>query len=401
MSLIIDGQMIVGPGNSPYVGENGNWFVGKKDTGYHAGTDIYYKTESEFSTCYEEGVYYVYSEEDESIKTWHINSTGRKSLVTSQSVMVPVVGSNGNWFIGDVDLGISTRDGQDVAGASINDEAITTNTVWSSYKINNEIDAIKKNGGIPGKGLEFTWKDTELGVRQEGTGEYLYKNLRGPVGIAGLDGSSILDAEIDGNGHLLVTVQDTEDPRETHEILSIEGDTFTKNDLKSILNSINRLNREIYNIKRSQYRMVIPISYHTDGEYKRVYKFDGSGNCQIVVNKFTGAIRVTADGAVYTVYADDLESLSESSLVSISTNGQLVMSGLFTGTDARGLDIPYLTSLTIEVLITENDENCYPRFLLQGIHYQATANDPDAGGGDYIPTNIMTAEDVDIMMGLT
>ena len=144
MSLIIDGQMIVGPGNSPYVGENGNWFVGKKDTGYPAGTDIYYKTESEFSTCYEEGVYYVYSEEDESIKTWHINSTGRKSLVTSQSVMVPVVGSNGNWFIGDVDLGIPTRDGQDVAGASINDEAITTNTVWSSYKVNNEIDTIKK-----------------------------------------------------------------------------------------------------------------------------------------------------------------------------------------------------------------------------------------------------------------
>lgn len=400
MSFIIDGKTIVGPGNSPYVGENGNWFVGKKDTGYRAGTDIFYKTEAEFSTCYNKGIYYVYNNDAETVQLWHINDSGRKSLIVSQNVVVPTVGDNGNWFIGDVDLGVpSGGDGSVIAGASIDDSAITNNTAWSSYKIQTELDAVKGTG-IPGKNLEFSWKDTELGVRQEGMTEYLYKNLRGPVGIAGLDGSSIFDARLDSNGHLILTVQDIEDQRETHEILSIEGNTLTRDDLKKILNAINRLNREIYNIKQSQYRQIIPINHHTDGEFQQVYKFNGSGNCQIVVSKFTGTIKITSDGAVYTVTADDLSTLPESSLVSIATTGQLAMTGLFTDPDARGLDIPYLTSLTIEVLVTENDENCFPRFLLQGTHYAATSQNPDGEGGDYIPVDAMTAEEVNIMMGL-
>ena len=38
MSLIYgNGQVIVGPGNSPYVGSNGNWWVGLIDLGVNAG----------------------------------------------------------------------------------------------------------------------------------------------------------------------------------------------------------------------------------------------------------------------------------------------------------------------------------------------------------------------------
>lgn len=33
--------------------------------------------------------------------------------------------------------------------------------------------------GLPGKGLEYNWRGTELGVRQEGRTEYDYTNLSG------------------------------------------------------------------------------------------------------------------------------------------------------------------------------------------------------------------------------
>lgn len=42
--------------------------------------------------------------------------------------------------------------------------------------------------GEDGKGLEFNWRGTELGVRQQGTPYYEYRNLKGPQGIQGQKG---------------------------------------------------------------------------------------------------------------------------------------------------------------------------------------------------------------------
>lgn len=39
--------------------------------------------------------------------------------------------------------------------------------------------------GEKGKDLEFHWKDTQLGIRQQGDTSYIYKNLRGPQGPKG------------------------------------------------------------------------------------------------------------------------------------------------------------------------------------------------------------------------
>lgn len=44
--------------------------------------------------------------------------------------------------------------------------------------------------GEDGKGLEFTWKGTELGVRKEGDSSYSYKDLKGPKGDKGEPGNS-------------------------------------------------------------------------------------------------------------------------------------------------------------------------------------------------------------------
>lgn len=43
--------------------------------------------------------------------------------------------------------------------------------------------------GNPGKNLEFTWKDTQLGVRKEGDWSYSYKDLKGPKGDKGEPGT--------------------------------------------------------------------------------------------------------------------------------------------------------------------------------------------------------------------
>lgn len=400
MSIIIGGKTIVGPGNSPYVGENGHWFVGHDDTGVEASTNIFYRTSEEFKTSYEEGVYYVYDEETAELKIWHITESGKKSPVVSGQILVPTRGENNNWFLGDVDLGIPWNDPSTVTGggATIDDESISDSTAWSSYKTNKEIEKAKRDG-IPGVGLEFNWRGTQLGVRREGVEEYSYRDLGGSVGLAGLDGSSIFDAELLPNGHLVLTVQDCDDIRETHEILSVP-DTFTKDTLKEIYNSINRLNREIYIIKKSQVREIVPVRETTGGEFILVHKYNGTGNLQVIVNKFVGTIRITVDGAMYTVKSTSTVGMPESSLLTITDKNQMVMMGLFNGDVGRGLDIPFGTSLLIEVMVpvgTPIEE--FPKLLIQGTCYFATSDNPDASG-DYIPVETMTKTDVDNMMGL-
>ena len=56
--------------------------------------------------------------------------------------------------------------------------------------------------GINGKNLEFTWRETELGVRVEGQSDYQYVNLQGPQGTADIPiaSNSVLGGIKIGNG---------------------------------------------------------------------------------------------------------------------------------------------------------------------------------------------------------
>lgn len=59
--------------------------------------------------------------------------------------------------------------------------------------------------GVNGKSLEYIWRGTELGIRQEGQSEYTYVNLQGPQGLPGSggDGGSSREIEIQkGETHI-------------------------------------------------------------------------------------------------------------------------------------------------------------------------------------------------------
>ena len=101
------------------------------------------------------------------------------------------------------------------------------------------------------RGLEFIWRGTELGVRHEGDEEYEFQDLRGATGPFGVDGSSVVDAELDDDGHLILTIQDEEHTTETTKMLALESGTFTRQDLLDIQTSINRLNRNASNLSEA------------------------------------------------------------------------------------------------------------------------------------------------------
>ncbi len=61
--------------------------------------------------------------------------------------------------------------------------------------------------GEKGKGLEFNWRGTELGVRQEGTSNYSYQNLQGVQGERGTSGTT----GVDGVGIKNITSNQEED----------------------------------------------------------------------------------------------------------------------------------------------------------------------------------------------
>lgn len=71
-------------GITPHIGENGNWWVGTKDTGVHAQGE-----------------------------------KGEKG----ESGLTPYIGENGNWFVGDVDLGVKAQGEQGKQGEKGKDGA--------------------------------------------------------------------------------------------------------------------------------------------------------------------------------------------------------------------------------------------------------------------------------------
>ena len=116
-----DGQA----GETPKIGSNGNWWIGSSDTGIkaqgengkdgEAGKDgvtpvIGVKQDVD-------GVYYWTQKVGDSESTWILDSEGKKIKTTGEkgdSGQTPYIGSNGNWWIGTSDTGVNARgeDGQ-------------------------------------------------------------------------------------------------------------------------------------------------------------------------------------------------------------------------------------------------------------------------------------------------
>ena len=101
-------------GETPVVGPNGNWWIGTEDTGIkaqgedgEAGKDgitpvIGVKQDVD-------GVYYWTQKIGDDESTWILDSEGNKIKATGedgQAGETPYIGSNGNWWIGTRDTGV-------------------------------------------------------------------------------------------------------------------------------------------------------------------------------------------------------------------------------------------------------------------------------------------------------
>lgn len=403
MSLIYgNGQVIVGPGNSPYVGSNGNWWVGLVDLGVHAGSDIHYVTTEEFKTSTEEGVYYV-SDNDLDIEQYYINSRGAKYPIMEKNVMVPVQGSNGNWWIGETDLGIPVSgDGSTIAGAAINDDSINGTTTYSSFKIEALLKELSKTiSDTSGKSIEFAWEGTRLGTRIEGEKDYVFTDLLGRQGMPGLDGSSVFNATINNDGELILDMQDIENDLVPTHMVSIEDGVLTAKEVMDMQNAISRLNKEISNIKHAQYRKYAVIPDATD-EFVQVLSLAGSGALQVIISKFTGTVKISIDGNEYSTVVSNIAGQPDYSLISLKPDSSgLYIDSMFSDRFTRSLEFGFSTGISIEIKVDDNEEHAFPKVLIQGTHYSFVSIPGESGDiGDYIPSEAMTTEDVDKMMGM-
>ena len=139
------------PGDTPFIGENGNWWIGETDTG--------------------------------------IPATGDKG----ENGLTPYIGTNGNWWIGNVDTGIpATGDKGETGqtGANGLTPYIGTNGNWWIGSTDTGIRAAGQNGKDGADG-----KDGQDGKD-------------GADGKDGLDGIGIADLVINENGELVVTLTD-------------------------------------------------------------------------------------------------------------------------------------------------------------------------------------------------
>ena len=166
-------------GTTPHIGDNGNWFIGKKDTGIKAaGTNG-----SDGTTPHIGGN-----------GNWFIGTrdTGIKAAGTNgTNGVTPHIGGNGNWFIGNKDTGIKAAgtNGSDGTTPHIGD-----NGNWFIGNKDTKIKAAGANGkdGLPGKDGSVIYAEAGKPTADKGKqGDYYIdtetKMFYGPKGATNWD----------------------------------------------------------------------------------------------------------------------------------------------------------------------------------------------------------------------
>ncbi len=166
-------------GVTPHIGGNGNWFIGKKDTGIKAaGTNG-----SDGTTPHIGGN-----------GNWFIGTrdTGIKAAGTNgTNGVTPHIGGNGNWFIGKKDTGIKAAgtNGSDGTTPHIGD-----NGNWFIGNKDTKIKAAGANGkdGLPGKDGSVIYAEAGKPTADKGKqGDYYIdtetKMFYGPKGATNWD----------------------------------------------------------------------------------------------------------------------------------------------------------------------------------------------------------------------
>ncbi|WP_411686591.1 BapA/Bap/LapF family prefix-like domain-containing protein [Acinetobacter pseudolwoffii] len=172
------GDLINGKdGLTPYIGENGNWFIGETDTGI--------KAEGE----------------------------------AGQDGLTPHIGANGNWFIGETDTGIKAQgdagsngtDGKSAYDLAVENGYTGTLEEW--------LAALKGEAGANGQSAyELAVENGYKGTEQEWLTSLIGQD--GAAGAAGADGQSAYELAVE-NGYE-GTIQDWLDGL-TIEVIGAEG----------------------------------------------------------------------------------------------------------------------------------------------------------------------------------
>ena len=142
------------PGDTPYIGQNGNWWIGNQDTGV--------KAQGEQGDPGEDGKTPYIGQNG----NWWIGETdtGIKAEGTQGDPgQTPFIGENGNWWIGNKDTGVKAQGEQGDPGVSVvsivktgSNENVDTYTITysdgntSTFTVTNGVDGVSIKGD-PGK----------------------------------------------------------------------------------------------------------------------------------------------------------------------------------------------------------------------------------------------------------
>ncbi|WP_270582259.1 leucine-rich repeat protein [Butyricimonas virosa] len=204
-----DGQA----GETPKIGSNGNWWIGSSDTGIkaqgengkdgEAGKDgvtpvIGVKQDVD-------GVYYWTQKVGDSESTWILDSEGKKIKTTEEkgdSGQTPYIGSNGNWWIGTSDTGVNAR-GED--GQNGITPVIGSNGNWWIGSQDTGVKAQGENGndGITPQ-LKIENDNWMLSVDNGQT----WQNLGKAKGDKGDSGDSFFKSVVNGEKDLTLELED-------------------------------------------------------------------------------------------------------------------------------------------------------------------------------------------------
>lgn len=395
-------------GISPHIGDNGNWWIGEQDTGVKAqntsnvGRGVPSNTEGSLGDTYinvETGDMYQKTEDG-----WE--------KTTNTGFVMPHIGDNGNWYLGDTDTGISAiglngssvLTGEGVPAQTLghnNDSYIDTET-WNFYVKENDDWVLK--GSIAGSGqggqsgnFIFTGDDApsnSLGINGDsyvdlGSYDYYVKEDGAWVKQGNLKGSE----GVDGRGVVSVTkTSGTGEPGtvDTYTITYTEGDpdTFTVTNgangntlLTGIAAPDNAVGKD-----GDSYVNVTDWTYYVKEDSAWVSKGSIKGADGVSI------VSVTLDGSVGHVDTYVITYSDDNSDTFTVTNGNTIITGTDDPVNQGANGDSYINTTSWEYFVKENDAWVSKGTIkgadgLDGTSFKVGYGDPN--GDDSDPLNII------------
>ena len=171
------------PGVTPTIGENGNWYLGDTDTGKPSKGEKGDKGDKgEKGDAGEQGIQGIQGPQGEKGDTGPQGIQGLQGPQGEKGDTGPqgLQGEKGE--TGSTGNGIESITLSSTSGKIKTYTILFTNGTTTTFNVS---DGEEGPIGHDGKGLEFNWSGTQLGVRVEGTTEYTYVDLKGSKGDKG------------------------------------------------------------------------------------------------------------------------------------------------------------------------------------------------------------------------